>query len=82
MTRKTDDAMSNLSLSEKYAIGAALALLVVVIVDNPWLTLVISVLGLVAGLLVARQVSMRRAAIVALVAFAVSLVLGLFTLLR
>jgi hypothetical protein len=39
-------------------------------------------LGLVAGLLVARQGPMRRAAIVALVAFAVSLVLGLFTLLR
>ncbi len=74
--------MSKLSLSEKYAIGAALALLVIVIVDNPWLTLVISVLGLVAGLLVARQGPMRRVAIVALVAFAVSLVLGLFTLLR
>jgi type IV secretory pathway VirB3-like protein len=82
MTRKTDDAMPNLSLSEKYAIGAALALLVVVIVDNPWLTLIVSVLGLVAGLLVARQGSMRRAAVVALVAFAVSLALGLFTLLR
>lgn len=74
--------MANPSLSEKYAIGAALALLVVVIVDNPLLTFVVSVLGLATGLLVARQGPMRRAAVVALVAFAVSLVLGLFTLLR
>jgi hypothetical protein len=82
MTRKADDAMPNLSLSDKYAIGATLALLVLVIVNNPLVMLIVSVLGLVAGLLVARQGSMRRAAVVALVAFAVSLVFGLVALLR
>jgi len=74
--------MPNLSLSDKYAIGATLALLVLVIVNNPLVMLIVSVLGLVAGLLVARQGSMRRAAVVALVAFAVSLVFGLVALLR
>ena len=82
MTRKADDAMPNLSLSDKYAIGATLALLMLVIVNNPLIMLIVSVLGLVAGLLVARQGSMRRAAVVALVAFAVSLVFGLVALLR
>ena len=74
--------MSKLSLSDKYALGAALALLVLVVLNNPLVMLIVSVFGLVAGFLVARQGSMRRAAMVALAAFAVSLVFGLVALLR
>jgi hypothetical protein len=74
--------MANLSLSEKYAIGAALALLVLVLLNNPLIMLVVSAVGIAVGLLVARQGSLRRAAMVALVAFAVSLVFGLVALLR
>jgi hypothetical protein len=74
--------MSNLSLSDKYAIGATLALLVVVLLNNPLVMLVVSVAGLAAGFMVARRGSMCRAAIVALVAFAITLVFGLVMLLR
>lgn len=46
--------MSNLSLSDKYAMGAALALLALVLLNNPRVMLLVSVLGLATGFLVAR----------------------------
>jgi|GEM_PF-1999014 len=74
--------MPNFSLSDKYAIGAALVLLVLVLLNDPLVMLIVSVLGLVSGLLVARRDQMNRAAWVALIAFVVSLAFGLFLLLR
>lgn len=74
--------MKNTSLSDKYAIVAAIGLLLLVLFDNAILMLVVSVLGLLGGLWVARGGEMRRAAVVALVAFAVAAVLAIFTLLR
>jgi hypothetical protein len=74
--------MPDFSLSDKYALGATLALLVLVLLNNPLVMLVISVAGLVAGALVARRGPMCRAAWVALIAFAVSLVFGIVMLLR
>ena len=57
-------------------------MLFLVLFDNAVLMLVVSVLGLIGGVWVARGGEMRRAAIVALAAFAVAAVLAIFTLLR
>ncbi len=74
--------MRQLAASDKYAIAAAIGILFLMLFDNAVVMLVVSVLGLVGGLWVARSGEMRRAAIVALVAFAVAAVLAIFTLLR
>jgi hypothetical protein len=74
--------MGQLSVSEKYAIGAAILLLLVALVNNAIMTLVISGVGLVVGLLVARTTSLQRAGLVAFVGFAVAAVLGVAMLLR
>ena len=74
--------MERLSLSEKYAAGAAVLLLLVAVLNNAIVTLVIGVLGFVAGLLVARTTKPGRAAMVALVGFAVVAALGAVTLLQ
>lgn len=72
----------SLSLSEKYAILAALALLVVVWWNNPVAILAVSIAGLAAGAWVVSRGDARRVAVVALVAFAVSLVFAIIMLLR
>ena len=74
--------MERLSLSEKYAAGAAVLLLLVAFLNNAVITLVIGGLGFVAGLLVARTAKPGRAALVALVGFAVAAALGTVTLLQ
>lgn len=74
--------MERLSLSEKYAAGAAVLLLLVAFLNNAIATLVIGVLGFVAGLLVARTSKSGRAAMVGLVGFAVAAALGAVTLLQ
>ncbi len=74
--------LRNMSSSDKYAIAAAIGMLFLVLFDNAVLMLVVSVLGLIGGVWVARGGEMRRAAIVALAAFAVAAVLAIFTLLR
>ncbi len=74
--------MARLSLSEKYAAGAAVLLLLVAFLNNAIATLVIGVLGFVAGLLVARTSKSGRAAMVGLVGFAVAAALGAVTLLQ
>ena len=74
--------MSALSLPERYAILAALALLLLVLVDNAILMAVVSAAGLVGGLWVLRRGDLRRVAVVATVAFAVTLVFALVSLVR
>lgn len=74
--------MLKFSLSDKYALGAAAALVVQILLNVPWVTLVISIAGLAVGLWVARRGEVRMAAVAALAAFAVSLVLSIILLLR
>lgn len=74
--------MGQLSVSEKYAIGAAILLLLVAVVNDAIITLVVSAIGLVAGLLLARTASLQRSGLVAVVGFAVAAVLGVAMLLR
>lgn len=73
--------MSRLSLSEKYGIGAAFALFVVVLVDSPILMLVLAVAGLGAGMYVVWTGEAKRVAYVAAIAFALLMGVGLFRVL-
>ena len=84
--------MGKPSLSELYAIAAAILLLLLALVNAPWLMLGVSIVGLAAGLILARKPapesqqavlgSLRRAGVVALVGFAVALVFSIIILVR
>jgi hypothetical protein len=74
--------MSNMGLSEKYGLAAALALLLVVLVDNAVVMLIVSVTGLAAGALVVRSGDARRVALVAAIAFAIVFGFAIYNLLR
>ncbi len=74
--------MGNLTLSEKYAVAAVLALMLMVAINSALLMLIISVLGLVAGFWVWRQGDVRRVAFVAFAGFAIAAVFGVMGLLR
>ncbi len=72
--------MGNLTLSDKYSIGAAIALMLVALVNNTVVMLVVSVLGILAGLWVLRQGEGRRAGYVALGGFAIAVVFAVIQL--
>lgn len=74
--------MKNLSLSEKYALAAVILLAVMIGVNRPFVTISLAVVGLAAGIWVARRGQLRRAAILALVGFALSLLFAAVALLR
>jgi hypothetical protein len=84
--------MNKLSLSELYAAAAAVLLLLLALVNNAWLMLIVSSVGLVAGLIISRKPaaegqegmfgSLRRAAVVGLVGFAVAIVFAVYILIR
>lgn len=74
--------MKALSRSELYGVGAALALLLLVWLDNAWAMLIVSAVGLLTGFWVASRGDVKRVAWVATIAFAVALAFALFTLLR
>lgn len=74
--------MSNLSMSDKYALATAIGLLFMVMFNSAVVILIISVIGLVAGLWVARHGEVRRGAYVAMAACAVALVFGVIVFLR
>jgi uncharacterized membrane protein YozB (DUF420 family) len=74
--------MQNIAPSEKYAIAAALGLLFMLLTNNALLMLVLSVLGLVAGLWVFRQGDVRRVAFVAFMAFTLAAVFAVIGLVR
>jgi hypothetical protein len=81
-----------LSLSEIYAAAAAILLLLLALVNNAWLMLVVSSVGLVAGLIISRRPaaegqegvfgSLRRAAVFGLLGFAVAIAFAVIILLR
>ena len=77
-----DDATRKLSASQIYAIGAVALLVVVVIVNQPRLTVIASAVGLVTGAFVLRRGNVQRVAMVAMAGFAAALVMGVFGLLR
>ena len=77
-----DDATRKLSASQIYAIGAVVLLAVVVIVNQPRLTIIASAAGLVVGAFVLRRGNVQRVALVAMAGFAAALVMGVFGLLR
>ncbi len=66
--------MANLTLSEKYAIGAVIGLLLVTVVNSAVVMLVVSAIGIAAGIWVMRQGEVRRVAFVALAGFAIAAV--------
>lgn len=68
--------------SERYAVAAVLVLLFAVLLNNALVMLAVSLAGLLAGFLVARQGSVRRAAVVAVAGFAVAGAIAVLTLLR
>lgn len=74
--------MPALSLSERYAILTALALLFLVLLDNAVLMAVVSAVGLIGGLWVLRRGDFRRVAAVATLACVLTLVFALVILLR
>ncbi len=71
-----------LSVSQIYAIGAVVLLAVVVIVNQPRLTIIASAVALVIGAFVLRRGNVQRVAMVAMAGFAAALVMGVFGLLR
>lgn len=77
-----ETGLAKLSLSERYAIGAALALLLVILVDRALVMLLVSVVGLALGFWVVRRGEALRVAWIALVAFAITLVIAILALLR
>ncbi len=74
--------MPTLSISERYAILAALALLFLVLLDNAAVMAAVSSGGLLIGLWVLRRGDIRRVAVVAMIAFALALSFALITLVR
>ena len=77
-----DDATRKLSASQIYAIGAVALLVVVVIVNQPRLTIIASAVGLVTGAFVLRRGNVQRVAMVAMAGFIAAVVMGVFGLLR
>ncbi len=84
--------MKKLSPSEIYAVVAAVALLLLAYLNNPWLMLGAGSIGLVAGLVLSRRPapqgqegvfgSLRRAAVFGLVGFAVAIAFAVIILFR
>jgi hypothetical protein len=70
------------AISEKFAIGAAVVLLALVLIDNAYLTFGVSIAGLTAGVLVARRDTSKRSGLFALAGFAIAAVLAAYELLR
>ena len=74
--------MRNLTVSQIYAIGAAALLIVVVLVNRPQVTVVVSAVGLAAGVFVLRRGDVRRVAMIAMAGFVAAIVIAVFDLLR
>ena len=70
------------SLSEKYAILAAIALILLVAFDNALAILIGSLIGLAVGGMIARRGNVRRVALVAMAGFAVAAAIAALILVR
>ena len=69
-------------LCDRFALGAALLLLALVLIDDARLTLAGSLAGLAAGLWVASRGSLTRVAIIAAMALSLALGFAIFQLIR
>ncbi len=74
--------MGNLTVSEKYGLAAAVALIIMVAINSALVMLVLSILGLIAGFWVVRQGEVRRVAFVAFAGFAIAAVFAIMGLVR
>ncbi len=74
--------MRNLSLSQIYAFGAVLLLVVAIVVNQPRVTIIISAVGLAAGALVLGRGNVRRVVMVAMIGFVAAIAMAVFGLLR
>ena len=74
--------MRNLTLSDKYGMAAALALVLMVLSNSAVVMLVLSLAGLIAGFWVVRDGEVRRVAFVAFAAFAIAAVFAVIGLAR
>jgi hypothetical protein len=74
--------MQNLSTSERYGIGAALGLLLMVLINNAIVMLVVSIVGLIAGFWVVRRGSVKPVAFISFIAFALAAVFAMIALVR
>lgn len=72
--------MPNMTLSEKYGLAAAIALMIMVAINSALLMLALSVLGLIAGVWVWRQGEVRRVAFVAFAGFAIAAIFAVIGL--
>ncbi len=72
--------MSNLTPSDKYGIAAALALVLMVVINSAVVMLVLSVIGLIVGFWIVRRGEVRRVAFVAFAAFALAAVFAVIGL--
>lgn len=72
--------MANLTLSEKYAMGAVLGLLLVTLLNSALLMVLVSAIGILSGLWVMRQGEVRPVAFVALAGFVLAAVFGVIGL--
>jgi hypothetical protein len=71
-----------LTLADKYGVFTALALLALILADNAIAMIVVSIVGLAIGGFVAWRGDTKRVAWVSVAAFAITLVFGIFSLLR
>ncbi len=74
--------MKKRSLSEVYAVAAIVVLALLVWLNRPPVTIPVAVAALAAGAWVAQREPLRRATVLALVAFVLSIAFAVFTLLR
>jgi hypothetical protein len=80
--KREERGMPQVSLSEKYALASAVALLALALLNVPAITLGVALLGLAVGGVVARQTSLRRAGLVAIAGFAAAIAISLAMLIR
>jgi hypothetical protein len=71
-----------LSLSDKYGLFTAVALVILILLDNTIAMIVVAVIGLAVGGFVAWKGEPKRVAWISVAAFAVTLAFGVFSLLR
>ncbi len=72
--------MKKLTIADMYGVGAAVALAIMVIVNNPAVMLGISAAGILVGFWVLSRGEVRRVAFVAFVAFVVAGAFAVFKL--
>lgn len=74
--------MSNLTPSDKYGIAAAVAILLMALINSAVVMLVVSLAGLIAGFWIFRRGEARRVAFVAFAGFAIAAIFAIIGLIQ